>query len=56
MYKHKYCKIALILIPQNIIDNYNLTDKQINSFIYVRAEKGMYGLVQDIIIPHTSLK
>ena len=30
--------------------------KQINGFIYVRAEKGMYGIVQVVIIAHTVLK
>ena len=31
-------------------------DKQINEFIYVSVEKGMYGLVQSGIIAHTALK
>ena len=44
MLKHEYHKIALILIPQDIIDNYNLTNKKINVLIYVRVENGMYGL------------
>ena len=31
-------------------------EKKINSFIYVRVDKGMYGLVQSGIISHTALK
>ena len=56
MYKHEYYKIALILIPQDTISNYNLMDKKINGFLYVRVEKGVYGLVHAGIIAHTALK
>ena len=56
MEKHEYYKITLSLNPQDVIDKYNLTNKQINSFLYVRAEKGMYGLVQAVIIAHTALR
>ena len=56
MYKHEYYKIALILIPQDTISNYNLMYKKINGFLYVRVEKGMYGLVHAGIISHTALK
>ena len=31
-------------------------DKKMNEFIYVRVEKGMYGLFQSGIIAHTALK
>ena len=56
MAKHEYYKISISLIPQNIIDKYNLMDKQINCFLYVRVEKGMYGLLQAGIIAHMALK
>ena len=56
MAKHEYYKISINLIPQEVIDEYNLMDKQINCFLYVRVEKGMYGLVQAVIIAHTALK
>ena len=52
----KYYKISLSLIPKDIIYKYNLVDNQINSFIYIRLEKGMHGLVQYVIISHPSLK
>ena len=56
MSKHEYYKIAIILIPQEVIDEYNLTENKINSFLYVRVEKGMYGIVQAGIIAHTVIK
>ena len=56
MSKHEYYKISISLIPQESIDKYNLMDNQINVFIYVMVEKGMYGLVQAGIITHTALK
>ena len=54
--KHGYYNISLSLIYQDVIDEYNLVDKQIDRFFYVRAEKGMYGLVQEDIIAHTALR
>ena len=54
--EHKYYKITLILIPQDVIDKYNLMDKQINVFLYIQVDKGMYGLFQVGIITHTLLK
>ena len=56
MPEHKYYNITLILIPQDVIDKYNLMDKQINVFLYIQVDKGMYGPVQVGIITHTLLK
>ena len=56
MSKQEYYMIAISLIPQDIIDNYNLVDQKTNGFLYVRAEKGMYGLVKAGIIVHMTLK
>ena len=56
MAKYEYYKIDLSLIPQDVIDKYNLMDKQINRFIHVRVYKGMYGLFRSGIIAHTALK
>ena len=50
MNKAEYYKIALKLIPQEIIDKYDLINKKIYGYIYVRVEKGLYGLVQSGII------
>ena len=56
MAKDEYYNISIILIPQEVIDEYNLMDNQINGFLYVCMEKGMYGLVQAGIIAHTKIK
>ena len=55
MSNHEYYMIAISLIRQYIIDNYNLMGKKINGFLYVRIKKGMYALVQAGIIAHMML-
>jgi hypothetical protein len=43
----EYMRIPVKLIPQEIIDNYNLTPKVNGGFVYhVEINKGMYGLPQ----------
>ena len=56
MNKAEYLKIALKILPQEIIDTYDLLSKQYDRYIYVRIEKGMYGLVQAVIIANDALK
>ena len=56
MNKDKYSKIALKLIPQEIINEYHLINKQIYEYIYVRVKKGMCGLVKTGIRAHEALK
>ena len=46
-------KNSLNLISKEVIDNYNPMDQQINGFLYVRMEKGMYGLFWEGISSHT---
>ena len=53
---HEYYKILISHFPQDVIDKYELADKQVDIFLYIRVEKGMYGLVKAGIISHTSLK
>ena len=53
---HDYYKIAIILIPKNIINNYDLMENQIDVLIYVNVYKFMYGLVQAGVDTHTALK
>jgi hypothetical protein len=40
-------RLTLRIIPQEIIDKYKLGDKAKNGYVYIRIDKGMYGL------PHT---
>ena len=56
MKKDKYYRIAIKTISQEITDKYDLNNKQINRYIYVWPEKGMYVLVQAGIISHKALK
>ena len=56
MKKLEYLNIVLKIIPQEIIDKYDLLNNQCYGYIYVRIEKVMYGLVQSGIISHDSLK
>ena len=43
--KAVYLKIALNKPPQDITNKHDLLNKQCDGYIYVRIEKGMYGLV-----------
>ena len=42
----EYYKIEIKITPQYIIEKYDLNNNQSDGYIYVRAEKGMYVLVQ----------
>jgi hypothetical protein len=40
----EYMQLAILIIPQEIIDKYKLMDKEKNGKVYIRIDKGMYGL------------
>jgi hypothetical protein len=42
----EYMQLALIINPQEIIDKYKLMEKERNGKLYIRIDKGMYGLPQ----------
>jgi hypothetical protein len=42
----EYMHIPLHMLPQAIIDQYNLTPLVHNNYVYVEIRKGMYGLPQ----------
>jgi hypothetical protein len=52
----EYMRIPLNLIPDEIIDQYNLHDIAHNGFIYCEIQKGMYGLPQAGKLAHDKLK
>ena len=56
MNKKEHYNIEINLIPKDIISKYDLLVKQINVYVYVRVEKGMYGLVRTWIVAYESLK
>ena len=46
MNRPEYMRIPLKIIPQQIIDDYHLTELAHNGYIYFQVDKGLYGLVQ----------
>jgi hypothetical protein len=50
-----YMRLALNIVPQEIIDKYNLLDKANNGYVYIRIDKGVYGLLQAGILANNIL-
>jgi hypothetical protein len=48
-------KLALIIIRQEIIDKYNMLEKEKNGYVYIQMDKGMYGILQEGILPNDLL-
>ena len=46
MARPEYMRIAIKLIPKEILDEYNLMSYAHNGYIYFQVDKGLYGLVQ----------
>ena len=46
MNRPEYMRIPLKIIPQQMIDDYDLTELAHNGYIYFQVDKGLYGLVQ----------
>jgi hypothetical protein len=46
MDRPEYMRLALTIIPQEIINQYNLLEKVKNGHVYIRFDKGMYGIPQ----------
>ena len=53
--RKEYMKIHISLIPQEIIDEYNLMPKVHNGYVFVAIGKGMYGLPQAGILANQLL-
>ena len=53
--RKEYMKIHISLLPQEIIDEYNLMPKVNNGHVYVAIGKGMYGLPQAGILANQLL-
>ena len=56
MKEYEYMKIKYDLIPQEIIDKYNLQKIEHNGFIYLEVQKGMYGLKQAGVLANEHLE
>jgi hypothetical protein len=46
MERYEYMKLPLTLIPQEVIDQYNLLDLVSDGYVYIEIRKGMPGLKQ----------
>ena len=51
----EFMKIPWKLIPEDIRSRYNLQDKLHNGFVYVRINRGMYGLKQAAVLAYEQL-
>ena len=54
--RYEYMKMPTSIIPAKIMDIYKLHDKIHNNFIYMRIERGMYGLPQAGILANKLLR
>jgi hypothetical protein len=54
MERYKYMKLPLKLIPQEVIDQYNLLDLVSVGYVYIEIRKGMPGLKQAGRIANTA--
>jgi hypothetical protein len=41
--RYEYLRLKLADLPQDVIDHYNLNDKEKKGFVYVEVRRGMYG-------------
>jgi hypothetical protein len=44
--RYEYMRLPLAIIPDEVIQRYNLTDKAVGGSVYLEISKGMYGLKQ----------
>jgi hypothetical protein len=54
--RYEYMRMPIKLIPQEIIDQYDLMPKVKNGHVYMEIRKGMYGLPQSGILSNKLLK
>ena len=56
MERYEYMFLPISVIPQEIIDQYSLKEKEHNGKIYLEIRKGMYGLPQAGILANEQLQ
>ncbi len=56
MDRHEFMRMPINLIPQAFIDEYDLSLKVKNGYVYLRIVKGMYGLPQAGMLANKLLK
>ena len=53
---YEYMKLPLEIVPEEIIQKYNLRNLEHKGFVYMEIQKGMYGLPQAGKIANDNLK
>ena len=56
IYRYEYMKLQLDIIPEEIIQKYNLRNLSQKGFVYMETQKGMYGLTQAGKIANDKIK
>ena len=56
MDRYEYMKLPLDIIPEEIIQQYNLRKLSYKGFVYMEIKKGMYGLPQAVKLANDKLK
>ena len=51
----EYMKVQTKYFPTDISEYYNLHDKEHNGYIYIKIQKGMYGLKQAAVLAYKNL-
>ena len=54
--RYEYMRMPIELIPQEIIDHYDLLPKVKNGFVYMEIRRGMHGLPQAGVLANKLLK
>ena len=53
--RYEYLRISVNIIPQEIIDQYNLLTLVSNGYLYIEIQRGIYGLPQAGIFANNQL-
>ncbi len=54
--RYEYMRMPLKLSPDDIIKHYNLHEKALNGYVYMKIRHGMYGLPQAGILANKLLR
>ena len=52
----EFMKLHISFIPDDIMKRYNLAEKAVDGFVYIRIDKGMYGLKQAAVLANQQLQ
>jgi hypothetical protein len=52
----EYMKLHISFIPEDIVEKYNIRELLVDGFVYIRIQKGMYGLKQAAILANKQLQ